>query len=376
MLYHGMSSPMVMHLVIASSLADLALRSTDTQLEVLAERHYRIGASLLTQSITQERQEHSNVLTCFFLLYVYLSTKDEGASVLSHLSQSTLEYIQRYNLDNRSSSAIANSVSSEMRTFVSRVIIWTLYEDIAISFLGYRAHLANYARENADSMLAVYNQSASTFEACWGSFYPDTEAMDDVENATVLRFLFDVMCLLEHINHAETATEATRIEHDLDALESRSKALIRLTNIKDNFTSRLLINVDWTVALFYALRIYLFRKLDGTVPNTTVQQSLSAMLLIAQRRLSAGRDDMFRRFEAPLFMAAIETKDPIHREWAIGKLTKPRYKRAANKILQLQHQWDVRASWTTVQDVLRGEYSDAAPPEPIEEMPGDFFFLE
>ena len=373
-LYHGMSSPMVMHLVIASAMADLSLRSDESSIVALARRHYRIGAQLLSQSTGSEQGEHANVLTCFFLLYIYLMMREDSADVLSHLSLTTLGYIQRFNLDGQASSAIGAVITDEQRTFVSRMIVWLLYEDIAISFIGHEAHFAKYGRQNQAAMQAVYEQSSATFETCWGSFYPDSEAIDDVENSTVLRFLFAVMGLLEDINQADTETEAARIEYELDSLQEKSKSLIRLTSVKDNLASRLLVNVDWTVALFYSLRVYLFRRLDGITPSEKVTQALTSMLLIAQRRLSSGRDDMFRRLEMPLFMAAIESTDPIHREWVTSKLLMPRNKRAATKILQLQHEWGVRASWTVVLDTLQRDSSSPSitMPEPTPEL----FYLE
>lgn len=366
MLRLGLGAPTVMHLIIASALADLSFRTNDSNLRNLGQRHYQTGARMLIIAVNSGGQDHSQILASFFLLFVCMSVREDASEAVSRLSRMTLNYIEKFNLLGQSSdSAVEAPIPRDERTFIARLIVWLVYEDTAALFAsGCGGELAKYARCQAVSMDAMYEQSAAVFESCWGAFYPDSEAVDDVENSTVLRLIFDTMCLFQDINQIQDEkSEALAIERRLDALEEKSQPLFRLTKVKDSYRSRLLLNVDWAVALFYSLRIYLFRALNEVTVSSKVYHAMTSILLIVQRRLSSGKDEMFRNFQMPLFMAGIETNDPIHREWVTSKLTLPRYKRSIQEILQLQHECGVRALWSTVRDILhRQQYTSFTTP--------------
>lgn len=348
---------MVMHLIIASALTDLSFCTDDSALYALGQRHYETGANLLIGTVTAQGQNHVDILSSFFLLYVCMSLREESLEKVSQLSWMVLNHIQTFDLVGYSSDALETIVPQDQRAFIARMIVWLVYEDIAAAFLGCDGAFARYLRSQPAKMEAIYEQSATILESCWGQFYPDSEAIDDVENSTVLRFLFDVMCLLQDINQLQNPSEGAAIEQKLNALEVNSRPLLRLTTVRDSYASRLLSNVDWSVTLFHALRIYLFRAKDEVTAPSTVQQSLSSLLRITQRRLSSGSNELLRRFEMPLFLAGIETDDPIHREWAQSKLTGPRYKRSTAQVLMLQREYGTRAPWATVRDTIRGTSS-------------------
>lgn len=364
----GLGNSMVMHLIIASALYDLLLSANDQHLSGLAAKHYHTGAQLLINAINDGGQSQSNVLSSFFLLYVCMSLREDPIATASRVSLMLTRYIQTNDLDGQSSNAVDTVTSDGERSYTARLIIWLVYEDIGMAFKGSCGALAAYARGQPARMEAIYEQSSTIFESCWGTLYPDSEAVDDVENSTVLRFLFDVMCIMQDINHLKPTDQVSDIEQRMNALQSKSRPLIRLTTIKDSYASRLLVNVDWSVALFFSLRLYLFRVTDGVNPSTKTQDALTSLLLIAQRRLSSGKDEMYRRFEMPLFMAGIETTDPIHREWILSKLTIGRYRRAMKAVLQLQKDWGVRAPWSTVRDILS---EDCAPVTTLKALTAD-----
>lgn len=348
---------MVMHLIIASALTDLSLCSNDSTLYAWGQRHYEAGANLLVGTVTAQSQNHVDILSSFFLLYVCMSLREESLEKVSQLSWMVLNHIQTFDLVGYSSDALETIIPKDQRAFIARMIVWLVYEDIAAAFLGCDGAFARYLRSQPTKMAAIYEESATILESCWGQFYPDSEAIDDVENSTVLRFLFDVMCLLQDINQLQDVSEGAAIEQKLNALEVSSRPLLRLTTVKDSYASRLLSNVDWSVTLFHALRLYLFRATDEGTSSSSVQEALSSVLRIAQRRLSSGSNELLRRFEMPLFLAGIETNDPIHREWAQSKLTGPRYKRSMVQVLGLQRQYGTRAPWATIRDTLRGKSS-------------------
>lgn len=121
-----------------------------------------------------------------------------------------------------------------------------------------------------------------------------------------------------------------------------------------------MINADYMVSCFHALRIYKFRcfHYDGVVSITPpeVQSSLAAILQIAQRSFSVKQQDQtIERFQWPLFMAGIETSDGIHKEWIRTKLKKARLSRAFKRILEIQDKSGRRVSMPLVRHIMCGE---------------------
>ena len=227
MLHLGWGLPMTMHLIIASSLTDLSLRSYENKaLYNFAMPHFRAGFQLLIDLLSSASEpDHTTVLPAFFFVYVYMTMRqDTPAQDLSRLSQMVLNYVRHYNLDGRpaAESEVLHSTPPNHTAFTARMLIWLFYEDVASCSLGQGGMLARYLLSDPDHLQEIYEQSTTSLEACWGHYYPDSEAVDDVENATVLRSLFDVMSLFQNINQLYeffTLEESERIRQDLDALE-------------------------------------------------------------------------------------------------------------------------------------------------------------
>ena len=227
MLHLGWELPMTMHLIIASSLTDLSLRSSENKaLYHFAVPHFRAGLQLLIDLLNSGGEpDHTTVLPAFFFVYVYMTMRqDTPAQDVSQLSQMVLNHVRRYNLDGRpaAEAEIHYSIPQNNTAFTSRMLIWLFYEDVASCSLGQGGTLARYLLSDPDHLREIYEQSTTSLEACWGQYYPDSEAVDDVENATVLRSLFDVMSFFQNINQLYeffTVEESERIRKDLDALE-------------------------------------------------------------------------------------------------------------------------------------------------------------
>lgn len=120
-----------------------------------------------------------------------------------------------------------------------------------------------------------------------------------------------------------------------------------------------MINADYMVSFFHALRIYKFRCIhyDGVAANTPpdIQSSMAAILQVAQRSFSVKQQDqIIGRFQWPLFMVGIETTDGIHKEWIRTKLN-ARLSRAFERILEVQDKTGRRISMPLVRQIMCGE---------------------
>jgi hypothetical protein len=119
-----------------------------------------------------------------------------------------------------------------------------------------------------------------------------------------------------------------------------------------------MINADYMVAFFYALRIYKFRcfQQDATITPPEVQASVNSILCIAQRSFSSKQlDIMVERFQWPLFMAGIETSDNIHKEWIQTKLRKVKLSDAFRRIVEMQDRTRMRVSMPVARQIMCGK---------------------
>lgn len=119
-----------------------------------------------------------------------------------------------------------------------------------------------------------------------------------------------------------------------------------------------MINADYMVAYFYALRIYKFRcfQQDATITPPEVQASVDSILRITQRSFSSQQlDIMVERFQWPLFMAGIETSDNIHKEWIQTKLRKAKLSYAFKRIVEIQDRTRIRVSMPVTRQIMCGK---------------------
>ena len=239
MLRLGWEQPMTMHLIIASSLTDLSLRSLENEaLYRFAIPHFRAGLHLLIDTMNSGcASDQTTILPAFFFVYVYLGMRqDTPAQGVSQLSKMVLNYVRHYNLDGRSSGEYQtdNSTPSNHGAFTFRMLIWLFYEDAAGCFLGQGGMLARYLLSDPNHLEEIYEQSTTSLEACWGPYYPDSEAVDDVENATVLRSLFELMSLFQNINQlceSFTFDKNELIRKKVDALEEVCLSILTCVEI-------------------------------------------------------------------------------------------------------------------------------------------------
>ncbi|XWX00287.1 hypothetical protein V2A60_008307 [Cordyceps javanica] len=246
---------------------------------------------------------------------------------------------------------------------MARLMVWTFYEDIFANIQGYGGSLARHLCEKSERAREVYQYSGAELESSWGEDYPEREILDDVENAPIITFLYDVMALYAEVNRVidslpSSAADKAVVEEKIEKLEARSRSLIRLTTINVQPRSRVMLNADYMVPFFYALRIYCFRSFladDGlsTQSPSAIASCVSSILRLAQRSLSRGQlDPMRARFQWPLFMAGIETTDSIHKEWVHSKLKTARLSAAFQTITSLEEETQRRIPMALIRQIL------------------------
>jgi hypothetical protein len=69
----------------------------------------------------------------------------------------------------------------------------------------------------------IYQQSTTSLESAWGSDYPESEIIDDIENGPILQFLYEVMTLYTKVN--DVFRSPLPLLADIDAAESKIRKL-------------------------------------------------------------------------------------------------------------------------------------------------------
>lgn len=224
----GSSVPMVMHLLIAASLLDIAAcYEYDPQISYVAQQHFRAGAQLLTKSMTEGIEpDHASILAAFYFIHCYMTKhKEIDVPALCQLSKAVLKHIERYDLDlycagtllpqqAASRSPGVPALSKNNRSFLARMVIWLFYKDVIGCSMGYGGAFASYMTAHGDRMKDIYQMSTTALESFWGNEYPVMEVIDDVENAAVIEFLHEVLTCFQFLNEYYANPEAKIYKKD------------------------------------------------------------------------------------------------------------------------------------------------------------------
>lgn len=117
------------------------------------------------------------------------------------------------------------------------------------------------------------------------------------------------------------------------------------------------INCATSAALFYATRIYLLRSTSspfGAEGSTPSQHALSQLLLFARTICSGGIQQRVYEFQWSLFIAGLETNDPIHEEWLQSRIIDTRFSEVLKHLLVFKRAHQGTVSLQKVRQTLLG----------------------
>jgi hypothetical protein len=103
--------------------------------------------------------------------------------------------------------------------------------------------------------------------------------------------------------------------------------------------TQVLMNADYDIVLFNALKIYYFRTTVGDIEMETppdIELALKSLLTIIQRTFASTGNELHDRLQWPLFLAGIETPNGFYSDWILERMTKNRARAALKTIIQRQ----------------------------------------
>lgn len=240
MLRNNSQDPLTMHLLIAASLIDLAaVRNYDEAICCAARLHAKEGMMLLKAALRPDaNSDPISVMTAFFFLYRYTAlVKGRDTLQMADWSQNVCNYVKTNRLQDVCSGVAesqaeqrrtSKTMPQQMRTHLARLILWTFYEDVYAGFGGQGGFLARHMCDEPGRARDVYQHSSAELECFWGKDYPEREVIDDLENAPVIAFLYEVMSLYAEVNKVAVSTqpsdlEKAAIQRKIEKLEAVSK---------------------------------------------------------------------------------------------------------------------------------------------------------
>jgi hypothetical protein len=360
----GAQDPLILHFLLAISLRDLHYRDKDNhELSTLAQTHFRAGIGRLLIAISEDQpSNHLSVMAAFWFLYMLgSSTIHAGIGTMMLLSRVVRDYVQTHVSDFLCLDQGGQQQPSPRldQALVASVTIWMFYADVGFCFCYRGGDLARYLCKTPDYMSNMVKVSRSLHKLNWGRDCPLDQAVDYGQKTEILDLLWKSAVLCQAVNNLDQDLPTDELEQRFCEIECAYSWIFQLVTMDFEPRPRFLMNADWFVSYFYAVRIYHFRYSTHTEdPNSrpkVVKKALKSLLAIAHRVSSKGCEGHFERLHWPLFMAGLETSDPIHREWILEKFPSGKFKSVLERVVKIQHLSGSRVGMSLIREMCSEE---------------------
>ncbi|KAL2807650.1 hypothetical protein BJX63DRAFT_64474 [Aspergillus granulosus] len=351
---------MALHFLLAVSHSELAIyHGRGSQPPRESQEHFERGARLFLQAHNPfVSPDHVGMMLSFLYLYMFWMRRDRlDPMKLKDLSRAVLAYIRTYRLDSLCASddvfsdgeATGNQgglITVSEQVLLARVIIYLYDRDGFCCFFGCGGDFANYLNSDPQKRWRIWLRSRTAFLLSSESS-SSSDIGAEMEDAATLDVYFELITVHQEINaysqasaaHA-TATES-KLQRRLETIRMEQASLFhRVSDLECHNQCTLMAFV--TVAFYHALEIYFHRaRLSsfGARPlPTKLQDSLSFLVSTAYYAVKAGPTQLLERFQWSLFIAGLETTDPVHQEWIESNISDPAIKAGFDHIKTLKEQ--------------------------------------
>ena len=332
--------PTVMRLALALAFVQMGRMEHGTSYEELdGFVHYNAAVQDILATISQPTTDESLVVKVFLLSYYEKRFGDRQTSVLEPFP--TLRYIlegggllkQIVNqIDPTESSSLVRT-HHEQRThkpityIASRLLWWMALVDLQEGIIGSSGG-SLYAYLNSHHLLDymfVLNRNASG--AIWGDSYPPDQFLDDVENTPGFYLLHDIHKAMYGIlqlqrmerSHPEWNKLSETVASTLDRISMQHSSMFAIAEfINQPRLRRAILNLQFIVALYHSCRLFYHRiAFEHERRGEREEASLRSIMKFAHQsqQIPQYQNITLYSMSVALFVAGLETDDPIHRQW-------------------------------------------------------------
>lgn len=349
--------PMVMHMVLAVGLQETNSRRPHPQAsgQQRSLQHYSSAIQLMAHAISPEIRlgNLDPIYTTLWMMLLYEQQfGDSHCTAYIHHLEGVSSLLQHHfhrlpTTASVDSDSTANAiVHPTLSVYSARILIWIALLDAAAasSGIGGQVNAAilkivgrskpSYTAPFVDSLTVLTNlHRCSGPLHTWGDRYPLIELLNHIQNQDIysllaacvqLRFMTAQLITL-HLNDPVGASEeVAKVGECINCVGENFEQFIgeahKLTVETDNSNS-LAANIRVIVPTYYAVVLDFLRITRFNLPLSARQyQALTTIMNLAFQNHRHGGDEATAKLAWPLFIAALETDDLLHREWILERL--------------------------------------------------------
>ncbi|KAF2008825.1 hypothetical protein BU24DRAFT_92033 [Aaosphaeria arxii CBS 175.79] len=356
--------PMVMHMVIAIGQREMDLCRVNPDQSPKRDpiRHYASALRLMASAIAPENntRDLDAILTVIWLMLLYeqqfgdagcdayVNHLTGASSLLQHHVKALLPPVPKNFKSNDKGTVFTKSSSANssmtLSIYSARILIWLFLLDASASSTGIGGQITSTLLENKfgygamqdisemEALSRFHRFSNPLYRLHWGDAYPQSELLDDVENRNIytilgqcsqLRFMTARLASLYQTDAARATGEARKLESAIEEVGYLATESLEVASCLSPHTDnrhRLVANIRAIVPMYYAAVLDFMRLTKFDQPLDDRQQhALREIMNLAFQSFKHDGDIAMTRVAWPLFIAALETNDLLHREWILAR---------------------------------------------------------
>jgi hypothetical protein len=361
--------PMVLHMVCALGGRKLSLRGSMPSEEVRlhqsqAAEHYGAALRLLAAQNLAEQSELDYVLATLWLMIAYEHKYEDGcgmglrahlqgaASVLRERARNIWSPVTRNvestcisGYEGSSPQSDSNTQHGTMSPLASRMILWIALIDggAALNGLGGAFNdllettmfsTSEYpALSRVRAFAALQRHSDLVCQDVWGSSFPQSELIEDLEMSQILCLYAECGQLRYLLSKLDVAGQ-----HLAPRSVSQSGMLAAMRDVEERYNELLSVasqlelpapglpqrrfvkNLRYVASYYHAVMLCFFRIIHTAAPLSGKQREIlrEIMTMAFKAHHDEGEQAMIR-VAWPLFIAAMESDDSLHRIWILER---------------------------------------------------------
>lgn len=333
--------------------------SVGSSKNVLAMEHYGSAMNLMAEAVraADSGPNLDTLLAALWLMMVYEQKfgDGDGRGLSSHLEgAASVLQAKCWTLSNLlvalNETAVpergimctgkANKQSETASVFACRMIVWMSFGDAAAASYGLGGQINSLLwqvlgqaidddRDPLRGFSAIHRYSTSLFRI-WGDGYPQTELLEDLENRQLfflygecgqLRYMVAKLASLYPQNKTEAERRIPSVDLALRQVGNKYSELLQVASVvalgPEN--RKFVCNIRFVVPFYHATILDFLRITRSNEPlNERQHDSLRQIITLAFQAYKHEGNQAMLRIAWPLFMAALESDDVVHKEWALS----------------------------------------------------------
>ncbi|KAL4808354.1 hypothetical protein BDV18DRAFT_158455 [Aspergillus unguis] len=332
---------MALHFLLAVSHSELAIHyGQGSEPPQESRDHYCRGSELLLQAHNPfAAPDHISMMLSFLYMYMFWMRREHlDPTKLRDLGRAVLSHVQTYRLDTLCASddvlwseSSSGVITASEQVLLARIITYLHDRDGFCAFFGCGGHFAEYINSISQKRHRIWLRSRAVFFMPLNDVDYSAEG-SEIEDAPTLDIYFELIILHQEINtYSQTSTVhamgmKSKVQRHLDAIyKDKATFFDQVSNPDNNSKCSLMSFVTATV--YYALRVYFYRARQSPFRTRPIpsdlENTLNSLVSAAYYATKTGQVQLLERFQWSLFMAGLETTDPVHLEWISSNISDP-----------------------------------------------------